>query len=202
MRAYMTAMLCVWPTKEMKQAELTSPGERTASQKAGLASGALKAAADRACGDLTEAQINSRRQHMEVAAEAGVPQAALYLVQEGPFGDVTALDTRPDDPAVLAWRARMVDLFKLAASKGDVMSMQSLSNMYFDGVGIVDKPDPVLALQYQTAAQLVYKAQSGRNAIPPFLRKRLTQSLTAEQIAAADAAGGLIAEVALRANKP
>src|SRR6185369_12834389 len=47
------------------------------------------------CGDLTSAQIAGRLSLLERAAAAAVPGAAMALVDEGPFGDRSALEQRP-----------------------------------------------------------------------------------------------------------
>ncbi len=56
------------------------------------------------CKGLTHRQIASRIDHLETAFRAGVPDAAVEMLFEGPFGDPSALTTRPDDPLVVAWK--------------------------------------------------------------------------------------------------
>ena len=40
---------------------------------------------------------------MAAAADDGVPGAASAWIEEGPYGDRTALTQRPDDPLVVEW---------------------------------------------------------------------------------------------------
>jgi len=57
------------------------------------------------CGAMTERERQSRLEYLASAAKAGVPGSAIAFVREGPFGDPSALKTRPDDPLVKEWKA-------------------------------------------------------------------------------------------------
>lgn len=195
--AYNLAMDCVWATQQFHQIELQAPGERSEESKAALTDGSLAARASEACGDLTDAQVQSRLKYVEAAAAAGVPLAALRLSAEGLFGDQTALANRPDDPAILEWRERVSALIKLAADKGDLASMASLSNMYESGTGILGQRDPYKALEYATAKWELQRQLTGR--APPFqdeLTAKLAAALTPEQARSAREAGYGIAAAA------
>ncbi len=195
--AYNLAMDCVWARQQLRQIELQAPGERSEESKTGLTDGSLAARATEACGDITDAQIESRLKYVEAAAAAGVPLAALRLSAEGPFGDQTALSNRPDDPAVLQWRERVAALIKLAADKGDLASMASLSNMYESGTGIIGQRDPYKALEYATAKWELQRQLTGTP--PPFQEKlssKLAAALTPEQAQSAREAGYRIAAAA------
>ncbi len=58
------------------------------------------------CGAMTERERQSRLEYLAAAAKAGVPGSAVAFHREGPFGDPSALATRPDDPLVAEWKAR------------------------------------------------------------------------------------------------
>lgn len=193
-QAYLLAHSCVASTKVRRSFEMIPLGERTAEVKEKIESGEFKADQDAACGDLTDRQILARVDYAKDAAEAGVPGAAIYLSSEPPFGDAATYDTRPDDLAVLEYRRHIVDLIKLAASKGDAASMTVLVNMYATGQGEVEGRDPVKALQYHIAMRDAM-AKAGSKMLPYVDRrtKDLEQGLAVEQIESAKRFGHLIA---------
>lgn len=193
-QAYMLAQACIWSRESQRDAEMTPQANRDADTQRQLDSGALELQSKTACGDLSDEQLAQRQSYLAKAAEAGVPMAALRLSAEGPFGDPSALITRPDDPAVLEWRKHVVELLKLATTKGDISAMESLSNMYFSGTGVVEGRDPAKALQYQTAMWEAWKNSTGK--ISPFAERRINElstGLTPEQVEAAKQAGQLLA---------
>lgn len=57
------------------------------------------------CGAMSERERQSRLDYLAAAAKAGVPGSAIAFLREGPFGDPSALTTRPDDPLVQEWKA-------------------------------------------------------------------------------------------------
>jgi len=77
------------------------------------------------CANLTERQRQSRLDALAVAAQAGVSGAAVAFLDAGPFGDPSALKTRPDDPLVQAWKATATAQLQLAADAGDVGTLFS-----------------------------------------------------------------------------
>ncbi|HSW24690.1 MAG TPA: hypothetical protein VLJ62_18155, partial [Burkholderiaceae bacterium] len=56
-----------------------------------------------ACGDLSARQLDLRVELAASAADEGIPGAASAWVEEGPYGDKTALTQRPDDPLIVEW---------------------------------------------------------------------------------------------------
>jgi hypothetical protein len=196
--AYNMTMDCVWARQRYQQADLQPIGERSDETKAALADGTLMSKVAESCGDMTDTQIRDRLKYVEAAAAAGIPMAALRLSAEGPFGDPTALANRPDDPAVLEWRQRVSGLIKLAADRGDLTAMASLSNMYESGTGIIGQKDPYKALEYATAKWELQKQLTG--AASPYQEKlsaKLASSLTAEQAQSARESGYRIAATAI-----
>lgn len=111
-----------------------------------IADGAL--AAD--CGDITQLQLMGMGANLDKAAEAGVNGAVQELLAFGPLdGDASALDTRPSDPLVLAWKHKVQALFAAEANRGDLESMATLSQAY--QIGFFDHKDAQLALAYEVA---------------------------------------------------
>lgn len=155
-----------------------------------LASGELARNAAQACGDLSPQDIASRLPLLEKAAAAGVPMAALYLAAEGPWGDPSALYTRPADPLVLEWRQRVAELLHLSAAKGDMSALQSLVNQYTSGEGVIGRVDARKALMYRTAYNVIYEERAKRSPRGKDQElKRLIARLPKDQAALAIAEG-------------
>ena len=79
-----------------------------------------------ACGDLSTAQLDARIGLVEQAARAGVPGAASAWIEQGPFGDKSALDQRPDDPLVVEWVQQAIAWVKSGATHDDIESIVQL----------------------------------------------------------------------------
>lgn len=197
-RAYDLATRCAESKADETAAGLQAPGERSAETIAALKDGSFKATTAANCENLTNAQIDGRVKYLRQAAEAGVAMAAIRLVEYGPWGDPTALATRPNDPAVLEWRHEMVGLIELAASKGDYAAMDSLSTMYRTGSGLLGERDPGKALIYATAKWEAYRQATGRtSAFASQEVSQLASALTPRAASAAAAAGREFAMAAL-----
>jgi hypothetical protein len=61
-----------------------------------------------ACGDLSARQVEQRLELVAAAADDGIPGAASAWIEEGPYGDRSALTQRPDDPLVVAWAGQAI----------------------------------------------------------------------------------------------
>jgi hypothetical protein len=72
-----------------------------------------------ACGDLSARQVESRVELAASAADDGVPGAASAWIEEGPYGDRTALTQRPDDPLVVAWAEQAIARVLAATRRSD-----------------------------------------------------------------------------------
>jgi hypothetical protein len=107
------------------------------------------------CGGLTERERQSRLDYLAIAARAGVPRAALVFVKEGPFGDPSALKTRPGDPLVQEWKATANAQLRQAADTADMGALDYLTHNYRNGSEVVD-PNPALAARYGMALGLIY----------------------------------------------
>lgn len=113
------------------------------------------------CATMTERMRQSRLDYLAQAAQAGVPGAAMSALSEGPFGDRTALTTRPNDPLVQEWKARTQEqLVRMADEQGDVGVLSYLSAMHAAGGDIFDK-DPGLAYRYGVATSLIMQELAG-----------------------------------------
>ena len=111
------------------------------------------------CGDISEDQIRGRLLNLEKAVNAKVPGAAAAFLDVGPVGgDMSALETRPNDPLVIEWKKRALALLLESAKSGDAASVMELSLIYHNG-GIVE-PDREAALMYETADQEIQKSKS------------------------------------------
>lgn len=72
-----------------------------------------------ACGDLSARQLELRVELAASAADEGIPGAASAWVEEGPYGDKTALTQRPDDPLVVEWAQQAIARVNAATKRAD-----------------------------------------------------------------------------------
>lgn len=113
------------------------------------------------CAGLTERMRQSRIDYLAFAARAGIPAAAIAQVSEGPFGDRSAIKTRPDDPMVREWRAQVQDqLARIAEEQADIGVLSYLSAMRAVGSDVFDQ-DPALAYRYGVAMGLIMQELVG-----------------------------------------
>jgi hypothetical protein len=73
-----------------------------------------------ACSDLSTAQLVERIGLVEKSARGGIPGAASAWIEQGPFGDKSALEQRPDDPLVADWVQQAIAWVKSAAKRDDI----------------------------------------------------------------------------------
>ncbi|QJE02262.1 hypothetical protein HH212_21410 [Massilia forsythiae] len=106
------------------------------------------------CGEMTERQRLARLDHLALAVKGGVPGAAVAFASEGPFGDPSALKTRPDDPLVREWKAQASALLDQATQTGDQAALAAwgIQNMFGSELR---EPDPVLGYGYWLALGLI-----------------------------------------------
>jgi hypothetical protein len=79
--------------------------------------GAARIAA--ACDDLSQRDVELRIELAARAADDGVPGAASAWIEEGPYGDRTALLQRPDDPLVVEWAQQAIARVLAATRRAD-----------------------------------------------------------------------------------
>jgi hypothetical protein len=72
-----------------------------------------------ACGDLSARQLEQRVELAASAADEGIPGAASAWVEEGPYGDKTALTQRPDDPLIIEWAQQAIARVNAATKRAD-----------------------------------------------------------------------------------
>jgi hypothetical protein len=158
------------------------------------------------CAGMTERMRMDRIVLLEQAARAGVDGAMEALVEEGPFGDASALATRPDDPLVTEWKARIGRMLGEQAGQGDWASLYLLFTGYAFGnpAIVVDRQN---ALAYGLALRDIVVRLDGLTedeAIPfngPFLDQVKT-GLTTEQQARAALQAAAIVDAARRKRMP
>ena len=155
----------------------------------------------RACVNLNERMKMARIDHLERAARAFVPGALEELVEEGPFGDPTALTTRPDDPLVKAWKERVNGMLNGQAEEGYWSSLYQLFTGFWFGHPAI-AADRQSALAYGMALRDIMVKLDGvpeQQAIPfngPFLDE-IGAGLTPDQKAHAQArADAIVARAA------
>jgi len=72
-----------------------------------------------ACGDLSARQLDLRVELAASAADEGIPGAASAWVEQGPYGDKTALTQRPDDPLIVEWAHQAIARVSAATKRSD-----------------------------------------------------------------------------------
>lgn len=114
-----------------------------------------KDSAAQLCGPMTERMRLSRLDDLSAAAQAGLAEAAIAFATEGPFGDRSALTTRPNDPLVQAWKAQATAQLRHSADdQGDIGSVHFLLAEYGGGSELSEK-DPALAYRYALAMNAI-----------------------------------------------
>lgn len=110
----------------------------------------------RVCGGMTERDRLAGFDDLAFAARAGVRGAAVAFEDAGPFGDPSALQTRPDDPLVQAWKATARAQMTQAAEAGtDLMTLNVWAAENYNGSDLAER-NPALAYRYMTAVDLVF----------------------------------------------
>jgi len=108
----------------------------------------------RMCGAMTERERLARPDYLATAVKAGVPGAAWMHAVEGPFGDPSALTTRPDDPLVREWKATAATQLDAAAEAGDTTALMLWGLQKLGGSDLTDKR-PAQGYVYLVAVGLI-----------------------------------------------
>lgn len=153
------------------------------------------------CGGLTQRMRMARIDYLHKAADAGVPCADMQQLAAGPFGDPTALQTRPDDPLVKAWTTQAQGLALRHADGGDYCTLNLLTMDYFRPVPRVPLDDAQV-LAYGLALRDFHQAMGH----PPALSVLVdamnlpahAEKLTPGQVAEATAKAQRIAALMVR----
>lgn len=106
------------------------------------------------CSEMTERERQARLDYLTIAVKAGLPGTAMTFAQEGPFGDYSALKTRPDDPLVVTWKAQAVSQLNEAARAGDVDILMAWGHQTLYGSELTEK-DQELGYSYLLAFGLI-----------------------------------------------
>jgi hypothetical protein len=156
----------------------------------------------RICSQMTERERLARLDYLATAVKAGVPGAAWMYAAEGPFGDPSALTTRPDDLLVREWKATAASQLDTAAESGDTTALMLWGMQKLTGSDLTDKR-PVQGYGYLLAVGLIDAeiAQPGDRSLQMFaegsgLLTALGGQLTQQQRAAALAEARRIAAAA------
>jgi len=154
------------------------------------------------CSGLTERERQSRLDYLATAARAGVPGAAIDFATEGPFGDPSALQTRPGDPLVQEWKATaLAQLTRAAESGADLGAIRYLANAYAIG-SVPAERKPLLAYRYFVASSLIDEDLIGPGPMSRTLAEQreslsaMVQNFSPEQRAAELTAARRIADLA------
>jgi hypothetical protein len=152
------------------------------------------------CSGMTERERMARLDYLATAVKGGVEGAAWTFATEGPFGDPSALKTRPNDPLVQAWKTTATTQLTQAAEAGDLMVLLVWGLQLLTGSELTEK-NPLLGFSYLLAFGFVQSdrlgptdpgAQMYKDGSP--MMNAFAGSLTAEQRAAAVATGRGIAD--------
>ena len=140
-----------------------------------------------ACQGIEQRNIADRARWIDLAAKANVPGAALEFLSTGPFGDSTAIESRPDDPLVLKWKLQAVEYLLAAGKSGDINAFDALSNIY--QIGVVANRDLALSLTYAIASLESQRARGEKSIGGDRLVEVLSSGLASQQISAARVSG-------------
>lgn len=114
------------------------------------------------CGKMTERERLARLDYLATAVKGGVAGAAWTFAVEGPFGDPSALQTRPDDPLVREWKATAAAQLEQAAEAGDASTLLVWGMVSLQGPGMLDA-DPTRGYGYLLAFGLIDADRHGAN---------------------------------------
>lgn len=134
------------------------------------------------CQGVSYSDMTHRLNLLESAIKAKVRGAASLYYLEGPFGDNNALETRPNDPAVVAWKKQAIAQLEAAAEAGDSDTFIHL--ILIHTLGEITEKDPVKVYTYTIAQHAVQelesKAQPYSQNYLAFLRKDLSPAQIAQ----------------------
>ena len=160
------------------------------------------------CAGMTERMRQSRLDYLALAARAGVPGAAVAMAIEGPFGDITALATRPGDPLVQQWQADVNAQLARAAEHGELDVLHYLTGMRKSGDALFSG-DAAAAYRYGLALGMIERQVNGPDDVigrlyraDSALMREMAAELSEEQRAAAVTDAGRIAEAHRARQKP
>jgi len=171
--------------------KLQAERDMTASERQGLT---------KLCSEMTERERTARLDYLAKAVKGKVEGAAWTFAAEGPFGDSSALKTRPDDPLVQEWKTTATTQLSQAAEAGDMLTLLVWGLQLLSGSELTEK-NPQLGYSYLLAYGFIQldrlgqndpAAQTYREGSP--MMNAMGGNLTMEQRAAAAVMGRSIAD--------
>jgi hypothetical protein len=159
------------------------------------------------CSPMTERMRQSRIDYLAVAAKAGVAGGSRLFAQEGPFGDRSALTSRPDDLLVQEWKKTARAQLMRDAETGDSQALEYLWIQNITG-NVLYEISPALVFRYGVAAGKIYEDINGATeasawffgAKSPFVQPRI-KDMRPEQRAAEVVQAERIADTARQRRK-
>jgi len=137
------------------------------------------------CKDVTQRMRDSRLDHLAIAARAGVRGASIDFYDAGPFGDPSALVSRPNDPLVIQWKQQAIAQLHASADKGDLSSLGIMVMYRLGGNDLIQ--DPIRYRTYMTAWRTIIGSKGFSESHFPY-----EAGLSNEQIAQANEAADRI----------
>lgn len=135
------------------------------------------------CSTMTGRTRSDRHQLLQYALDRHAPGALAVYVIEGPNGDQKALQERPDDPAVVEWRAAALRRLESDLDAGYTDAI-IFSLTGFVALGKVDAE--ALYLSYVINNMVHSAINSGKPLYPKDFMVSYSKMLTQQQIAAAE----------------
>lgn len=159
------------------------------------------------CAPMTERMRQSRIDYLAIAAAAGVAGASVSFAQEGPFGDRSALTSRPDDLLVREWKEKARAQLTRDAEAADPSALYFLWFQNMNGTVLYEMP-AALAFRYGVAMGKIYEDIHGANDASNWffgekspMMQAMVKEMSPEQRAAEGAEAQRIAEVARQRRK-
>lgn len=100
------------------------------------------------CEGISFTDISHRFDLLNLAVRANVPGAASAFFEEGPFGDINAIEARPSDPNVIQWKKQAIEQLENAAQNCDQLAVSDLTQVYH--YNVTTEKDPAKELLYLT----------------------------------------------------
>jgi hypothetical protein len=113
------------------------------------------------CRKMTSVDERERFTNLLIAVEAGIPGASALYAAEGPFGDPSALETRPDDLLVREWIASALSFLDRDAKRGDLVAIMTLANFH-DSDTVFGPRDPEAMFVLLTAYEEILRQRDKR----------------------------------------
>jgi hypothetical protein len=110
---------------------------------------------------MTSVDERERLENLLIAVKAGIPGASTLYVAEGPFGDPSALDNRPDDLLVREWIASALSFLDRDAKRGDLMAITTMANIH-DSDSVFGPKDPEAMFVLLTAYEEILRQRDKR----------------------------------------